>query len=209
MRQDRTSGLQMTCIGLSSSDFTCPALWHGLLSWRLLPECPPSFPCVIHCYVTFTFEKNCFLFLFCVKVAQRWPETSNGRRHHHLSPHGVRGEGVGDSWAGGEDGGSCPDSALCRSPRGFCCQALTLMRMLITCNCLFSFFFIQNVGVLRDRCIVFHCRCLFYISFIFVCILYILQLPQYPWLIRVITERNYYFNTLKLAQTFLSSGVRG
>lgn len=71
------------------------------------------------------------------------------------------------------------------------------------------FFFIQNVGVLRDRCIVFHCRCLFYISFIFVCILYILQLPQYPWLIRVITERNYYFNTLKLAQTFLSSGVRG
>lgn len=71
------------------------------------------------------------------------------------------------------------------------------------------FFFIQNVGVLRDRCIVFHCRCLFYISFIFVCILYILQLPQYPWLIRVITKRNYYFNTLKLAQTFLSSGVRG
>lgn len=101
MQQDRTSGLQMTCIRLSSRDFACPTRWHGLLSRRLMPECPSSFPCVTHCYVSVYFRKKCCLFLLCVKVAQK---VTGDKQRASTSPLVTsRGKRGGDRGRGAEE----------------------------------------------------------------------------------------------------------
>lgn len=160
----------------------------------------------------FTFEKNAVYFCSAWKLHKRWPETSNGRRLHHLSLHGVKGAGIGDTgrrrgWRIMSRFCPVPIAAPLLLPGSRADADVDNGRLSVFSS--FSFFLMQNVGVLRGRCLVFHSRCVFFI-YLYFCYFYFVHIaasgmslvsPFYygrKWLFPM---------TLRRAQTLLSPGV--
>lgn len=120
MRQDRTSGMQMTCIRLSSNGFTRMARQRDPVVTKVNVRNPSVFPLcrplLRQCILSNKEKrwKTCRLFMLCVKVAQK---VTGDKQRASTSPLVTSWGNGGGRCGGGDGGGSCPDRH-----RVFCCQ---------------------------------------------------------------------------------------